>query len=278
MSLGYSMHTHDMFALYATGGHAREQGFDDDYDMIVILDSDDQEKIDYCNKIVGKMNSEILKRGILPHHRFADHFGSYAISFAQMADYLSSEGTDIFIDQSQLLASRMLVGSSKLEAKLQQEIINPHIFSRGKEYIEYMKNEMQSRHCVQDGDHCDDIKECRGGLRDIEMLLLIYKTKHKVRDPLSRKFLHWLIKTENEHSDKFRYIEQHLNFIKNLRDLYRLKVAAHNVISKEYLPPVAESMGYGNDEKACERLYQEFIARTEKAFAIMKKLIEAVKV
>ncbi len=278
LTLGYSMHTHDHFALYATGGHAREQGFDDDYDMIVILDSDDNEKIDYCNKIVGKMNSEILKRGILPHHRFADHFGSYAISFAQMADYLSSEGEDIFIDQSQLLASRMLVGSGKLEHKLQQEIIIPLIFSRGKEYIEYMKNEMKSRHAVTEDGHCDDIKECRGGLRDIEMLLLIYKTKHKVRDPLSRKFLHWLIKTETEHSDKFQYVEQHLNFVKNLRDLYRLKVAAHNVISKEYLPPVAESMGYGDDEKACERLYREFLARTEKASAIMTKLIDAVKV
>ncbi|MCP4582433.1 MAG: hypothetical protein GY839_12550, partial [candidate division Zixibacteria bacterium] len=278
LSLGYSMHTHDMFALYATGGHAREQGFDDDYDMIVILDSDDQEQIEYCNKIVGKMNSEILKRGILPHHRFADHFGSYAISFAQMADYLSSEGTDKFIDQSQLLSSRMLVGSRKLERKLQQEIINPHIFSRGKEYIEYMKNEIKSRHSVLDDDHSDDIKECRGGLRDIEMLLLIYKTKHKVRDPLSRTFLHWLIKTEKKHADKFQYVEQHLNFIKNLRDLYRLKVAAHNVISREYLPPVAESMGYGNSEKACERLYLEYIARTEKAAAIINKLIDAVKV
>jgi predicted DNA-binding protein YlxM (UPF0122 family) len=276
LSLGYSMHTHDLFALYATGGHAREQGFDDDYDMIVILDSDDSEKIDYCNKIVGKMNSEILKRGILPHHRFADHFGSYAISFEQMADYLASGGTDLFIDQSQLLASRMLVGSNRLEQKLQQNIINPYIFSQGKKYIDYMIGEIRSRHSVEDEDHHANIKECRGGLRDIEMLLLIYKTKHKVRDPLSRKFLHWLIKTETAHSDKFQYVEQHLNFVKNLRDLYRLKVAAHNVINREYLPSVAASMGYGDDMKAAERLYGEFIARTEKASAIIGKLIDAV--
>ena len=276
LSLGYSMHTHDLFALYATGGHAREQGFDDDYDMIVILDSNDEEKIDYCNKIVAKMNAEILKRGILPHHRFADHFGSYTISFAQLADYLSSGGEDVFIDQSQLLSSRMLVGSNKLELKLQHDIIQPFIFARGKEYIDYMKNEMRSRHMVDDDDHSDNIKECRGGLRDIEMLLLIYKTKHKVRDPLTRKFLHWLIKTETAHSDKFQYVEQHLNFIKNLRDLYRIKIAAHNVIDQDYLPPVAASMGYGNDTKAGERLYKEYIARTEKASAIINKLIDAV--
>lgn len=276
LSLGYSMHTHDLFALYATGGHAREQGFDDDYDMIVILDSDDEEKIEYCNKIVAKMNAEVLKRGILPHHRFADHFGSYAISFAQLANYLSGGGEEVFIDQSQLLSSRMLVGSSNLELKLQHEIIQPYIFDRAREYIQYMKNEMKARHAVEDDEHCDNIKECRGGLRDIEMLLLIYKTKHKVRDPLTRKFLHWLIKTETAHSEKFQYIEQHLNFIKNLRDLYRIKVAAHNVIDQQYLPSVAASMGYGNDAKAGERLYKEYIARTEKASAIINKLIDAV--
>jgi signal-transduction protein with cAMP-binding, CBS, and nucleotidyltransferase domain len=278
LSLGYSMHTHDLFALYATGGHAREQGFDDDYDMIVILNSSEPDEIDYCNKIVGKMNSEILKRGILPHHRFADHFGSYVVSFDQLSEHLKSKGEEIFIDQSQILSSRMLVGSSKLEEKLQQEIISPHIFSRGREYIDYMVEEMRSRHAEVGDEHCNDVKECCGGLRDIEMLLLMYKTKHKVRDPLSRKFLHRLVELEPQHAEKFRYVEKHLNFIKNLRDLYRLKVAAHNVISREYLPPVATSMGYGDDDKVGEKLYKDFLANTEKAGKIINQLVEAVKV
>jgi len=276
LSLGYSMHTQDLFALYATGGHAREQGFDDDYDMIVILDTDDKDKIDYGNKIVGKMNSEIIKRGILPHHRFADHFGSYVISFAQLSEFLSSRGDDIFIDQSQILSSRMLVGSSKLENKLEQEIIAKHIFARGQEYIEFMKNEMRSRHNTAGDDHRNDIKECPGGLRDIEMVLLMYKTKHKVRDPLSRKFLHHLFEIESEHADKFKFIEDHLNFIKNMRDLYRLKVAARNVISQNYLPSVAASMGYGDNAAAAEKLYKIFLARTENAAVVINKLVDAV--
>ncbi|UCD16715.1 MAG: hypothetical protein JSV44_09675, partial [Candidatus Zixiibacteriota bacterium] len=170
LSLGYSMHTHDLFGLYATGGHAREQGFDDDYDMLVILDSDDIKQIDYCNKIVGRMNSQILKRGLLPHHRFVDCFGSYTIGFEQLADYLSKRDTEIFVDQSQILSSRMLVGSTRLERKLQEKIIGPLIFARGKEYIDYMKEEMASRHVGSNADHINDIKECPGGLRDIEML------------------------------------------------------------------------------------------------------------
>jgi len=278
LSLGYSMHTHDLFALYAAGGHAREQGFDDDYDMIVILDSTDVEEIDYCNKIVGKMNSHILKRGILPHHRFADHFGSYVISFDQLADHLSSDSEDVFIDQSQILSSRMLVGNRKLERKLQQEIIDPYIFARGPEYIEYMKGEMNSRHAEEDNDQRNDIKECRGGLRDIEMLLLMYETKYQVRDPLSRKFLKRLVEIEPENADKFVYIEDHFNFIKNLRDLYRLKVTAHNVIDQEYLPPVAASMGYGDTAEATEKLYNDFLTRTRQAAKVIEKLVDGIKI
>jgi hypothetical protein len=278
LSLGYSLHTHDLFGLYATGGHAREQGFDDDYDMIVILDSSETDKIDYCNKIVGMMNSEILKRGILPHHRFADHFGSYVISFEQLADHLEKGGESLFVDQSQILSSRMLVGSRRLENKLQDEIISPLIFARGSHYIEQMKNELTARHDRKDDDHFSDIKECPGGLRDIEMLLLMYKTKHKVRDPLSRKFLQRLVEIEPAHAKRFIQIGQHLDFIKKLRDTYRLKVAAHNVIEQEHLQPVAESMGYGDDSGAAGKLYGDFLKRTSEAAGIIEKLVDEIKI
>jgi hypothetical protein len=278
LSLGYSMHTRDLFALYATGGHAREQGFDDDYDMIVILDSDDKDQIDYSNKIVGKMNSEILKRGILPHHRFADHFSSYVISFKQLAGYLDGGGENIFIDKAQILSSRMLVGSGRLEDKLQQEIITPFIFAEGGRFINRMKTEVKSRHAAIDEEKCSDIKECCGGLRDIEMLLLMYQTKNREREPLSRKFLQKLIEIEPRKAGEFKIIKDHLNFIKSLRDLYRLKVAAHNVIDPRYLAPVAECMGYGSDEKAAAGLFSDFQERTKKAGKVIQKLIDEIDV
>ncbi len=278
LSLGYSIHTRDMFALYATGGHAREQGFDDDYDMIVILDSTDPEEIDYCNKIVGKMNSHILKRGILPHHRFADLFGSYVMSFEQLADHLSSFGEEIFVDQSQLLNSRMLVGSGKLEAKFQEEIIGRQIFARGREYLEYMRDEVISRHSDENHEAQNDIKECGGGLRDIEMLLLMYEAKYKVREPLSRKFLRTLTELDPENAEKFVYLEHHLNFIKNLRDLYRLQVAAHNVIDPDFLPPVASTLGYGDSAEAGKRLYRDFLSRTTEAAGVITGLIKKIAI
>ncbi len=272
LSLGYSLHTHDLFALYATGGHAREQGFDDDYDMIVILDSSDQEQLDYCNKIVAKMNSHILKRSILPHHRFADHFGRYVVSFDQLVEYLGSKGEGVIVDLSQILCSRMLVGTSRFEVKLQQQIIDPYIFNRDRQYIDYIIEDSRLRHAGEEGEQRNNIKECRGGQRDIEMLLMIYKTRHKLRDPLSRKLLRRLAEIDTRHREDFAFITDHMNFIRNLRNLYRLKVAAHDVIEAEHLPGVAASMGYGSDPEAARKLYEDFHRRTERASKVLEKL------
>jgi glutamine synthetase adenylyltransferase len=274
LSLGYAMHFHDRFALYAAGGLAREQGFDDDYDMIVILDSNNRDEIDYCNKIVAKMNSHILKRGILPHHRFAEHFDSYVASLDQLAEYLSTGTEDVFVDQSQILSSRMLVGSGKLEEELQRKIIVPCIFEREQEYIAFMLEEMKSRHELSDSGPRNNIKECRGGLRDIEMLLLICKARHKVRDPLTRKFLRRLVEIDPAHGEQYAYIERHLNFLKNLRDLYRLKVAACDDIEQEHLGPVAESTGYGSDGSG--RLYSDFIEKTDQAATVIMDLMAGI--
>jgi len=276
LSLGYSLHTHDLFALYATGGHAREQAFDDDYDMIVILDSPDQGEIDYCNKIVARMNSHILKRGILPHHRFADRFGSYVVSLDRLAEYLSKEDENVFVDLCQVLSSRMLVGSSKLESRLQEKIIDPCIFAKRGRFIDFMRMEMETRHEDRTEKRDNNIKECRGGLRDIEMLMLMYKAKYGVRDPLTRKLLKRLGELDSGHAGEFSFIEDHLDFIKNLRDLYRLKVAAQDTIDAGHLLPVAASMGYGISVEAAETLYSDFIERTGKAYETVELLMSGM--
>jgi hypothetical protein len=276
LNLGYSMRTHDLFALYAAGGHAREQGFDDDYDMIVILDSTDPDQIDYCNRIIGRMNSEILKRGILTHHRFADHFGSYVVSFAQMAEHLKGSGDDIFVDKSQILGSRLLEGSRNLDLKLEHEIIYPLIFECADQYIEQMREEMRSRHKEYNRDECHNIKECCGGLRDIEMLLLMYKTRYKVREPSIRKLLRRLMEVEPANAQCFKYVEDHFNFIKKLRDLYRLKVAPRNVIEKENMAFIAPAMGYGDSPLAGDNLYNDFMQKTSEAASEIKKLVDSI--
>ena len=138
--------TRDLFAIFTAGGHAREQAFDDDYDIIIFLNDTNEESVNYINKIVTKMNAEIMKRGTMPHYRFADIFGSFITLIEELDDHLTQQGVDTFIDKSQILGSRMIVGSSKFEKEFIERIIQRHIFDKSEEYIQQMINELESRH------------------------------------------------------------------------------------------------------------------------------------
>jgi len=82
---------------------------------------------------------------------------------------------------------------------------------------------------------------------------------------------------EPQNAGKFRYIESHLNFIKKLRDLYRLKIAPRNVIERENLPMVAASMGYGDSPAAGTSLYDDFMSKTREASQEICTLVENIE-
>ena len=273
---GHSKSTRDLFALYAVGGHAREQGFDDDYDMIAILDSSDVGVLELCNRVIARMNLHIIRRGIFPHNRMADHFGSYVVSLDQLGQFLGNRMEDVYVDLSQLLGARMLVGTRRLDGKLTERVIEPLIFERDREYIGHLSSEIKARHSPDGRSAPGNIKECPGGQRDIELLLLIYKTRHRVRDPLSRKLLGRLKNIDPRHEKEFLMVAEHLDFIRNVRDLYRLKVAARDELDPLHLMPVSGSLEYGYSAAGAERLYADFIERSERAAAVIEKLVDEV--
>ncbi len=56
-------------------------------------------------------------------------------------------------------------------------------------------------------------------------------------------------------------VAEHLDFIRNVRDLYRLKVAAHDELDPLHLMPVSGSLEYVCSAAGAERLYADFIER-----------------
>jgi len=156
------------------------------------------------------------------------------------------------------------------------KIIDPLIFDRSEEFIELLIEEMVTRHASEDDETRRNLKECRGGQRDLEMLLLIYKARYKLWDPLSRKLLSNLSQLNPSGKEDFDYLIDHLNFIKKLRDLYRLKVAAHDVIEKEYLPDIAENMGYGQGDQGADMLFDDFMSRTDTAMEVIIRLMAGI--
>jgi hypothetical protein len=249
--------TDDLLAIFAAGGHAREQAFDDDYDMIVLLNSESTEVLSYCNKIVSKMNSEIIKRGTIPHHRFADYFGRYVIQIKELEQLLSDKRPDIFIEKSQILGARLIVGSHRFENEFFEHVIKPYIFDLKDEYITQMIGEINARHQAIGAQEIivkDNIKESAGGLRDLEMILLIIKAQCNIVHAVNSKLFAEIAQDHKELRKDLNRLANAFVFLNNLRNSYRLTIGATDMIMPKMLNAASRLMKYQDGQ----RLYDEF--------------------
>lgn len=240
---GIEYHTQDLLGVFVTGGHGHMLAFDDDYDMIVLLDSDDEKLLAYCNGIVGRMHQEIVKTGIMPHYRLSDYTGSYVCTFRQLKELLD-HSSQLFIDISQLLGARLIVGSAALQRSFEQTFIVPYAFDRYAVYCRQMIDEIQSRHQsfynqISEG---INIKESPGGLRDIEMLLLICRTIFRLREHSNFKLLMLLASRHTAQSAFFENLYHHYEFLRKIRNLNRLMIAADDEISYTQLDSLTANL------------------------------------
>jgi UTP:GlnB (protein PII) uridylyltransferase len=263
--IGHRVLTRDLLAVYAAGGLARAQAYDDDFDIIVLLDSDDPEVVEYASRVISRMNADILKRGTLPHYKLVERFGTYVVQLDDLAGLLSSDSQDVFIEKSQVLGLRLVMGSPKFERKLGTRAIEPHIFDRFEDYVRQVVQEIRSRH--EDATvPSEDIKESPGGLRDIELVSLLYKAKLRIREPIGGEIFERFAQADPGHSREIRKLWRGFNALRGLRDVYRLTVAATDLVEREHLDRPAAVMGYESGEELHE-MYSE----------VRKETLEAVE-
>ncbi len=231
----------DTFAIFAAGGHAREQAYDDDYDLIAIVDTEDRELIGYATRIITRMNREILKRGLLPHYRLGEILGGFVSPLSQIIDYLSSDDEESFIDLSQLLGARMIVGSSIMKSIFNEKILDRFVFSDKAFYINGMIHEIHGRQNVveQCATESCNLKETRGGLRDIEAVALMLKAYLGIYAPLSQDFFPEISNRVPEVADELDVLNRSMYYLRTIRDLYRITVAVEDSILPDYLERVA---------------------------------------
>ncbi len=280
--IGRRIATRDLLAIFVAGGHAREQAYDDDYDLLIVLDSTDEVMRAYCDRIVMRMNADLLKRGTLPHYRFADHFGHYVTMMRELEEYFSRDHPECFIDKSQILGSRMIIGSSKFDKEFEERIIRPFIFEDAGRYIARMIAEVESRHADQALARSGtlDLKEGIGCLRDIEMILLMYKARHRLREPINVRLIRTLSELEPQHREDFEVLREALDFFKSVRDLYRLTVSAEDQLRPEFLERTAVILGFQGTEtaSAADALLAACRARAARTAAIVRQLVDELRV
>jgi len=232
----------DTFAILAAGGHARGQAYDDDYDLIAIVDTNDEKVVQHATRVISRMNREIVKRGVLPHYRLGEILGGFVNPVEKIVEYLKSDDDESFIDLSQLLVARIIVGSNVIRNVINNKILQPLIFDSKSFYIKRMIHEVRNRHLTSENcrnDQCN-IKEMPGGLRDIEAIALILKAYLGIGTPLSHNFFKHIRSKFPEIKPQLDILSKSEYFLRTIRNLYRITVAAEDNIQAGYLNTLSE--------------------------------------
>ena len=253
---------HDEFAILIAGSSGREQAFNDDIDLIVIINSTDESSRLKCSKVMQRMNKLLMKTRLLPHYRFAEHFNDYVIRMDELEQLLQLNQASNFIEKAMLLEAQMVVGSSRFAKKFKERILEPYIYQNPWRFYEQMVNEMNSRHNSLDtiADASINFKEAIGALRDIEGMLLISKALYRLDGPVTQQIILQLIEKNQELETPLRRFEAAYSFIKHVRILYRTMVATQNSLNIDYLDEPARVLGYTTvqGKSAAEQLMQKF--------------------
>jgi hypothetical protein len=231
----------DTVALFCAGGHAREEAYDDDYDIIALIDSDAEEDIAYITRIIARMNREMVKIGLIPHYRLGEILGGFLTPISRLVYYLEHDKSESFIDLSQLLGARIIIGNDKMADLVKKKILQTYIFNEKTSYIKRMITEIKERQTKQTKsiqESCN-LKEVHGGLRDIEAIALILKAFLGQTTP---NLFTFFTRGKNKLPALSKQIDVLINsafFIRTVRDLYRITEAAEDKIRKEDLPRLA---------------------------------------
>lgn len=279
--LGKRILTHDLLALFVAGGHARMRAHQDDYDLIVVLNSDSQEIYEYSNQILTRLNREIIRRGIIPQYRFADLFGGYVTRYSELRKYLLDSGGDAYVEMSQLLGARMIVGSGRLRTEFAHSILEECVLKQKGTYLRAVIEEIRSRRTLNthtDGSPNFNVKERHGGLRALEMGMLLLKVRYNIPDPVGARFWDILSKAHPERKREFYELKGSYQFLNRLRDVYRLSVAPRNELDPEQLNLPAQLLGYrqSGGATAGSRLQADFLRHCKKTAETLERLIEEI--
>jgi hypothetical protein len=262
----------DRLAILAAGGHGRGKAYDDDYDLIAILDTDNQQVFEHATRIVSRMNREILKRGVLPHYRLGEILEGFVSPVSKITAYLASDVEDGFIDLSQLLGARIIIGGDLMRSVIHQKILDRFIYSDKDRYIKRMTAEIKSRQksvAECDKDTCN-IKETKGGLRDIEAIALMLKAYLGITDPIVKDFFREIKIYLPDLAKEIDSLNDCLYILRTFRDLYRITVAAEDTLNTDYFSRLATVFKQCNhpewhDQEAIKLKIQSTLLLSEKS-------------
>ena len=231
-------------AIFCTGGYAREEAFENDIDLFVICSQNDSEFLRYASALINEINRELNRQGLLPHHRFAEIFNSFIIPMEQLeAKFQVRDETD-FIDWTQLLGARLLVGSQSFDRVL-TKLLENQLFSNPRRFITLVVNEIEERRnaYLSSKNRPVNVKENPGGLRDIQMILQAGQAFIGNRETDIWKTFDTLTEAIPDLAPEFKTLERVYKFLRTFKDIYYLSLSTEDDMLRDRLIQVSEQMG-----------------------------------
>lgn len=261
--------------LYIAGGHARNQSFTDDYDLIsIMVNPSDREELANVSAMIGAFSQELNRKGIWAHHRFAEFTETYVMSLEELAELLTNNHDHDFIEKSQILGCRLVIGSPGADQRFHDTILKPLVYDQAREYIRDLRAEIFDRHSTLNDEFMElNIKECPGGLRDIELGFMAGKALTQIANPITAEFPQLLARVLPQCAKLILQLGDALNFLKLMRSLIRLTVGTSDDIDAEWLTPVALLMGYSGSD-GVSHLMHDFSETTARTRILVRELFD----
>lgn len=167
-------------------------------------------------------------------------------------------GRDDYTIRTALVEKRYLDGSAALAEELSTRLREELFRNTAADFIEAKLEERASRHKKQGGQRYvvePNIKEGKGGLRDLQTLFWIAKYVHSVDDPAD------LVKLGVFRAEEYRYFERAQNFLWAARNqLHLVTGRAMDQLTFDLQVEVAERLGYVDraGRRAVEHFMQDY--------------------
>jgi len=219
------------FAILATGGNAREEGYLADYDVI-FLAREDAASVQICHRVAMLFNAEMTRLGVLPHHLFAEHFERYAVTIPELRAFLEKRRGLDFVERSEILGSRLVHGSPGLYRRFVDEVVRGEVLRHREVYLRAMLDDEEARRrdAVPPSASGIRLKSDPGGLKEIHLALDLLRARFGVIEALPRRLFPKLVALDPGHQEEYFTLLRTLNFLLRLRVLYQLTVGHDSTI------------------------------------------------
>ena len=121
-----------------------------------------------------------------------------------------------------------------------------------------------------------DVKESPGGLRDLEMAMLLLKVLYEMEGPVGVGLLGAVAERYPSERQLCTEIEESYQFLNRLRDVYRLTVCPSNYIDPGHFEQPALILGYEREKtvRAGEKLREDFRWHCERSARRLHSLLD----